>query len=118
MAALFIRVRFEPSGQFGPGKAALLEQIAATGSIRKAAAAMKMSYRRAWLLSQEIEKLFGAPVIARATGGAKGGGATLTPLGKTLIRRFRNIEKRAANAAKADTDALTKLAQRSSATRR
>ncbi|MBL6853763.1 MAG: LysR family transcriptional regulator [Alphaproteobacteria bacterium] len=118
MPAFFIRIRFEPSGQFGPGKAALLEQIAATGSIRKAAAAMKMSYRRAWLLLQEIEKLFGAPVIARTTGGAKGGGAALTPLGKSLIRRFRSIERRAASAAQADIDAMARLMRRPMATRR
>jgi len=109
MPRLFLRLRFDPSGQFGPGKAELLESIGKTGSIRKAAAAMKMSYRRAWLLLQELEVMFDAPVIARSTGGTKGGGATLTPAGKMLIRRFRSIEKRATAAAADDIKALAKL---------
>jgi len=115
MAHLFIRIRFEPRGQFGPGKAELLEKLRDTGSIRSAAAAMKMSYRRAWLLLAEMEEMFGAPVIATATGGAKGGGAKLTELGKTLIRRYRNIEKRAATAAASDLQALAKLRKASTA---
>src|SRR5689334_22321243 len=97
MARLFLRVRFEPSGQFCPGKAELLENVRDTGSIRKAAAAMKMSYRRAWLLLAEMEEMFGAPVVSTATGGAKGGGAALTKLGETLIRRYRSIERCAAS---------------------
>jgi molybdate transport system regulatory protein len=111
MARLFLQVRLEPSGQFGPGKAELLERVRDTGSIRSAAAAMKMSYRRAWLLLAEMEKMFGAPVIRTATGGAKGGGTVLTDLGKTLIRRYRSIEKRAAAAAAPDLKALTRLRQ-------
>src|SRR5690349_17604961 len=106
MASLFLRVRFEPSGQFGPGKAELLEQVRDTGSIRKAAAAMKMSYRRAWLLLAEMEELFGAPVVATTTGGVKGGGATLTRLGATLVGHYRGIEKRAAGAAARELRAL------------
>jgi len=110
MTHLFIRVKFARGGILGPGKAELLERIAETGSIRKAAAAMKMSYRRAWLLVQAMEEMFAAPVIARATGGRRGGGASLTPLGRTLIRRFRAIETYAARAAAEELHALEKLA--------
>src|SRR6476620_2688342 len=99
MASLFLRVRFEPSRQFGPGKAELLEQVRDTGSIRKAAAAMKMSYRRAWLLLAELDEMFGAPVVATTNGGAKGGGASLPRLAATLVRHYRSIEKHAASAA-------------------
>jgi molybdate transport system regulatory protein len=109
MARLFLQVRLEPNGQFGPGKAELLERVRDTGSIRSAAAAMKMSYRRAWLLLAEMEEIFGSPVIKTATGGVKGGGATLTELGATLIRRYRSIEKRTAAAAAPDLKALDKL---------
>ena len=112
MCELFIRVRFRPSGQLGPGKIALLEKLRDTGSIRGAAAAMKMSYRRAWLLLGEMEAMFGTPVVARATGGLKGGGATLTPLGRTLIRRYRNIEVQAMKAAAVEIAALGKLTRR------
>ncbi len=113
-ASLPFGVRFEPKGQFGPGKAELLEKVLGdTGSIRSAAAAMKMSYRTAWLLLAELDEMFGAPVIARSTGGAKGGGAArLTELGKTLIRRFRSIEKRTATQPQRRYDpekALTRL---------
>jgi len=109
MARLFLQVRLEPRGQFGPGKAELLEKVRDTGSIRSAAAAMKMSYRRAWLLLAEMEEMFGTPAVKTATGGAKGGGAVLTELGTTLIRRYRSIEKRTAAAAAPDLKALDKL---------
>jgi molybdate transport system regulatory protein len=111
MTDLFIRVRFSRDSVLGPGKTALLEQIAETGSIRKAAAAMKMSYRRAWLLIQAMEEMFAAPVIERATGGQRGGGASLTPLGRTLVRRFRAIETRAARATAGELKALENLAR-------
>ena len=84
MTRLSIRIDFEGSEAFGPGKVRLLELIDEHGSIRSAAAAMNMSYRHAWLLLQAVEDTFGAPVISTATGGAKGGGAKLTELGKTI----------------------------------
>ena len=83
MARLTIRIDFEGSESFGPGKVRLLELIDAHGSIRSAASAMNMSYRHAWLLLQAVEDTFGAPVISTATGGAKGGGAKLTEFGRS-----------------------------------
>jgi molybdate transport system regulatory protein len=68
MVRLTIRIDLA-GGSVGPGKIGLLEQVAATGSIRKAAAAMKMSYRRAWLLLQALEACFGSPLVETATGG-------------------------------------------------
>jgi molybdate transport system regulatory protein len=120
MTRLSIRVDLD-EGAFGPGKARLLELIEKEGSIRSAAAAMKMSYRRAWLLLQSIEETFGAPAIVTATGGAHGGGAVLSKLGRTLIARYRAVERHAARGAAADLTALSKLAKpsaRTSATRR
>ena len=98
MARLTIRIDFEGSESFGPGKVRLLELIDAHGSIRSAASAMNMSYRHAWLLLQAVEDTFGAPVISTATGGAKGGGAKLTEFGRTLVSRYRAIESQATKA--------------------
>ena len=110
MTRLSIRIDFEGAEAFGPGKARLLELIEEQGSIRGAAAAMNMSYRHAWLLLQAVEDTFGAPVISTATGGAKGGGAKLTELGKTVLARYRTIETQAAHAAEGELMELTKAA--------
>ena len=109
MARLTIRIDFEGSESFGPGKARLLELIDAHGSIRSAASAMNMSYRHAWLLLQAVEDTFGAPVISTATGGAKGGGAKLTELGRNLVARYRMIESQAAKATTAELSELSRV---------
>src|SRR3979409_84098 len=110
MTRLSIRIDFEGSEAFGPGKVRLRELIEDEGSIRGAAAAMNMSYRHAWLLLQAVEDTFGAPVITTATGGARGGGAKLTELGKTVIARYRAIEAQAVRATTAELTELTKAA--------
>ncbi len=115
MTKLSIRIDFEDGEAFGPGKARLLELIDAQGSIRSAAAAMNMSYRHAWLLLQAVEDTFGAPVITTATGGAKGGGAKLTDLGKAVVARYRAIENQAARATAGDLTELMKAATASPA---
>src|SRR5437762_13054012 len=106
MTRLSIRIDFEGAEPFGPGKARLLGLIQAQGWIRGAAAAMSMSYRHAWLLLQAVEDTFGAPVITTATGGAKGGGAKLTELGKMVVARYRTIEAQAARATTAELSEL------------
>jgi molybdate transport system regulatory protein len=98
MADLSIRIDFGPDLRVGPGKIALLEQIAALGSISAGGRAMDMSYRRAWELVEELNTIFGRPVVQSRSGGKKGGGATLTPLGLSLISRYRAMEKAAAAA--------------------
>ena len=110
MTRLSIRIDFEGAEAFGPGKARLLELIEQQGSIRSAATAMPMSYRHAWLLLQAVEDTFGAPVLTTATGGAKGGGAKLTELGRTVVARYRAIEAQAAQAAGQELSELTKAA--------
>ena len=110
MTRLSIRIDFEGAEAFGPGKARLLELIEQQGSIRSAAAAMNMSYRHAWLLLQAVEDTFGAPVLTTATGGAKGGGAKLTELGRMVVARYRAIEAQAAQAAGEELSELTKAA--------
>ncbi|HKU86388.1 MAG TPA: ModE family transcriptional regulator [Casimicrobiaceae bacterium] len=82
----------------GPGKIALLEAIHDTGSITAAARRLGMSYRRAWLLVDETNRCLVGPAVATASGGEKGGGTALTPLGAKLVLRYRALERETANA--------------------
>lgn len=78
----------------GPGKADLLEGIAATGSISAAARRMGMSYRRGWQLVDTMNRCFKRPLVETNTGGVRGGGARLTELGGDVLRRYRKMEAR------------------------
>lgn len=95
-AKLFLRLDLASSVRLGPGKIRLLEEIARHGSISAAGRAMKMSYRRAWLLVDDLNSCFRAPVVTTRLGGAGGGKAGLTPLGRLLIRAYRAMEQDAA----------------------
>lgn len=76
----------------GPGKVELLEWVDKEGSISGAARAMGLSYRRAWTMVDTMNRCFEAPLVRRAHGGAKGGGATLTEAGKAAVKLFRALE--------------------------
>jgi molybdate transport system regulatory protein len=106
MARLTLRIDFDDERAIGPGKIRLLELIDAEGSISAAGRAMAMSYRRAWLLVDNLNRCFREPVVAAQTGGAKGGGAALTTLGRAVVRHYRAIEEEAAAAAADHVDAL------------
>lgn len=93
----------------GPGKVDLLEAIAATGSITAAAKALGMSYRRAWLLLDTMNRCFKEPIVEAEAGGQRGGGTRLTATGRAVIRRYREGERKAAKSAAADLAALIKL---------
>src|SRR5262245_50865960 len=95
LADLRIRIDFAPEHRLGPGKIELLEQIAALGSMAAGSRRLRMSYRRAWELIEELNETFGQPVVESKSGGKKGGGATLTSLGLTIISRYRAIERAA-----------------------
>ena len=90
-----LQFSFGPDQRLGPGKIALLEQIIATGSISAAGRSMGMSYRRAWLLIDAVNKMFAEPVVVAAAGGAHGGGAIVTETGRRLVAAYRAVEKRA-----------------------
>jgi molybdate transport system regulatory protein len=105
-AVLYVRIDFGDGSAFGPGKARLMELIAETGSISAAGRAMGMSYRRAWMLVDSLNAAFGAPLVAKQTGGSGGGGAALTKLGRDVVARYRRIEQRATTAGRKDMDAL------------
>ncbi|MFO1303089.1 MAG: LysR family transcriptional regulator [Burkholderiales bacterium] len=90
----------------GPGKVALLEAIAREGSITAAAKALGMSYRRAWMLVDTMNRNFRTPVVEAGAGGSHGGGAALTRLGQDVVDRYRRIEATAARAAAEDLRGL------------
>ena len=96
MKRLFLRIDLQPRGRIGPGKINLLEEIGRSGSISAAGRALGMSYRRAWLLVDELNRLFARPVVTTQLGGSHGGGASLTPLGQDLVAAFRQLEQEAA----------------------
>jgi len=96
----------------GPGKVALLEAIAATGSLSAAAESLGMSYRRAWLLLDEMNRLLSAPVVDSLRGGAHRGGSELTAVGRDLIETYRRIETTAETACADDIRRLLDLAAR------
>lgn len=77
---------------FGPGKADLLNAIQSTGSISAAGKYLGMSYRRAWLLVDAMNRCFQQPLVETATGGTQGGGARLTPLGLDVIARYQQLQ--------------------------
>jgi len=107
--SLRLRVMQGDTIAFGPGKAALLLAIAQTGSISAAARAMGMSYRRAWLLVEEMNRCFREPLVETATGGAKGGGATITPLACEVMKCYEHMQKKAHDAAQKDMRHLLSL---------
>jgi molybdate transport system regulatory protein len=86
------RVDFDNDHSIGVGKIELLEGIARTGSLSRAARDLDMSYRRAWLLVEDVKLSFDQPVVESSAGGSHGGGAVLTDFGKQLINRYRKLE--------------------------
>jgi molybdate transport system regulatory protein len=96
----------------GPGKVDLLEAIAATGSITAAARQLGMSYRRAWLLVDTMNRCFRKPVVEAESGGRRGGGARLTKVGSEVARQYRRIERRSEKTSAADLRALMRLISR------
>ena len=104
---LTLRIDFGDLGApLGPGKVRLLELIGQHGSISAAGREMGMSYRRAWLLVDSLNRAFTSPVVAGKPGGSGGGGAALLPMGEDVVRRYRGIEARAAAGASLDLAAL------------
>ena len=96
----------------GPGKIALIEAIAETGSITAAAKSLEMSYRRAWMLLDELNRALKKPAVDSAKGGPHGGGSALTDTGRELVDLYRRIEVNAAKACQADLTRLVGLIAR------
>jgi len=92
---LHLRVVKGKARAIGPGKIALLEAIGETGSISAAARKLRMSYRRAWVLVDDLNRRVSKPVVLAMPGGKDGGGARLSPTGHRLVALYRDIERRA-----------------------
>src|SRR5579864_568582 len=90
---LFLRLDLTNQVRLGPGKIRLLEAIEREGSISAAGRALKMSYRRAWLLIDQLNSHFREPLVATRLGGTGGGKASVTALGRSVIRTYRAMEK-------------------------
>jgi molybdate transport system regulatory protein len=105
---LSIRIDLASGARIGPGKVAVLEEIARSGSISAAGRALRMSYRRTWELVEDLNRSLGTPVVETAAGGSGGGGAVLTHAGKAVIERYRAIEMDTALAARKHLLALSR----------
>lgn len=99
---LTLRVLAANFPAMGPGKAALIAHIDAIGSISGAAREMGMSYRRAWQLVEAINLSFKEPVVVTATGGKRGGGASVTEFGRGLVAQYHAMENKASAAIAGD----------------
>jgi molybdate transport system regulatory protein len=95
MNAPHIRIRLDlsPLCSIGPGKVALLEAVESSGSLSGAARLTGMSYRRAWVLLEELNASFRGRVTESSVGGAGGGGVTVTALGREVIAAYRGMER-------------------------
>lgn len=104
-----IRVVADETIVLGPGKADLLEAIHKSGTLRDAAAAMAMSYMRAWKLVHVMNEAFREPLIAMTRGGTEGGRAELTPAGRAVLKLYRRIERESNAATRESWKTLRKL---------
>jgi molybdate transport system regulatory protein len=105
---LTLRVDLGPRQSIGPGKMRLLDAIAETGSISSAGRTLGMSYRRAWMLIDDLNSSFRRKVVSTTLGGKEGGGAKLTAFGQELVKRYRAIESDASKATRANVTFLAR----------
>ena len=106
---LVVRIKLGGDAVFGPGKAELLESIDRLGSLSAAARAMRISYRQAWMLLDTMNQAFRGPLVETSQGGAGGGGAALTRLGKRILVCYRTLQRKAAESTHDDLAALLRL---------
>ena len=106
MARVRIHIYLGDGHSLGPGKIKLLEAVRELGSISAAARSMGMAYRHGWELIDDMNRCFRSPVVTGVSGGRAGGGATLTPFGEEVVRRFRSMEQLGRAAVAEDLDAL------------
>jgi molybdate transport system regulatory protein len=109
------RIDFVENSNLGPGKIALLEGIRTYRSMSEAARRMGISYRRAWLLLDSLNKSFDTPATVNSVGGRGGGGAEVTPFGSLLIERYRDVERKLNEVAGEYLEEIRKRVSRSTA---
>ena len=106
---LRIRILFGQEIAMGPGKLSLLRAILGTGSISAAARQMSMSYRRAWLLVDTMNRCFQKPLVVASPGGKGGGGATVTEFGRLVMDTYENMEGKATAAVRQEIKGFSRL---------
>ena len=112
MITVRFRLDVSPACSIGPGKIALLQTIQQSGSLRRAAHQLGMSYRRAWLLVDGLNRSFNSPVTTASVGGKGGGGVKLTELGEDLVRRYGLLSRKFDNlGGRASADVISTSAQ-------
>ena len=104
-----LRVLMGAAVALGPGKADLLDAVKREGSISAAARTMGMSYRRAWILIEAMNRDFKDPLVKTSAGGSGGGGAQVTAAGNEALRRYRAMENKATAAVKKEMTAFSDL---------
>ncbi len=104
-----LRIVLEPDIAIGPGKADILEGIRETGSIAAAGRRLGMSYKRAWLLVETMNRCFREPLVATSRGGRARGGARLTPTGERVLESYRRMERATAKAIDGEMTELRRL---------
>lgn len=107
-----LRISAGETVAIGPGKIALLEAIGDTGSLTAAAKQLDMSYRRAWLLLDDLNRALKKPAVASAIGGQHGGGSQLTETGLALVAHYRSVEATASEACAPEMRKLLSLLAR------
>ena len=117
--ALRPRIRVLRGGEIimGPGKAELLTHIAETGSLSEAARRMKMSYMKAWLLVQVMNRSYKKPLVQAERGGTRGGGARLTSYGRRVLDGYREMEQRSLTAMQEPWKKVRRMLKNSPASR-
>jgi molybdate transport system regulatory protein len=106
LPSLSLRIDLDTESRIGPGKIRLLEAIHSNGSISAGGRSIGMSYKRAWDLVDEINRICARQAVDCQKGGSSGGGARLTPFGLTLVARYRMIEGSVAQATRKERLAL------------
>jgi molybdate transport system regulatory protein len=110
---LSIRVDLANGGRIGPGKITLLEAIRVKGSISEAARHLGMSYRRAWMLVDQVNETLREPAVSTRQGGQRGGWTVLTPVGERVIELYHAIEELTRTSARQEFRAIAKLVRQS-----
>jgi molybdate transport system regulatory protein len=109
MTRITLRFDFDDKRRLGPGKVALLEAIRQHGSIAAAGRDFGMSYRRAWLLVDELNKMFAGPLVETHGGGRNGGGAVLTELGGSVVALYREAERKMSRSASREIEKIEQV---------
>ncbi|AZR72109.1 molybdenum-binding protein [Anoxybacter fermentans] len=94
---LKFKIWLEEDGEklFGIGPCDILKRVKRTGSLRRAAAEINMSYSQAWKLIDRLENALGFSLLEKQVGGKTGGGSRLTPEGKMLMDAYENFYQEA-----------------------